>query len=185
MTDTALAEIMEEFEDALAPDIFSDPNGPGDVNEQDRFIPTTDAQFEWALRKKARAEKQSRELAAHMAHEMALLKAAFEKRIAEHERSAAFFADMIERGVMAMEPDSKGKRTVKTVAGTAYTRTTEHFEWPADDALVSWAKSHLPEAVKVKESPDKAALKAHVKATGELPEGLTVEPRVSVVIKET
>ena len=178
------AEIMEEFEDALAPDIFSDPSNPTEVQAQTEFTPTTDEQFEWAMRKRSRANAEIAALNEHMERELYELRQAFGRRIAKHQRTADFFTGMIERGIEAVEPDAKGKQTVNTVVGTIYVRHSEHFEWPEDSDLIAWAKSNLPDAVKVKESPDKTAIKAHVKATGEVPAGLTITAVTSTVIKE-
>ncbi|MEI6724586.1 MAG: host-nuclease inhibitor Gam family protein [Actinomycetes bacterium] len=182
---TDYAEIMEEFEDSLSPldaETLAIEMREGDALP-DRFTPTTDQQFEWALRKRARAITKRDELQAALEAELYQLNKAFDRRIAEHANTAAFFTDMVERGIEAMEPDDKGKRTVKTVAGTVYTRTAEHFDWPDDEMLVGWAREHLPEAVRVKESPDRTALKTHVKETGEVPDGVTVESVTTVVIK--
>lgn len=199
---TDYPEIMEAFEDSLAPvwaqgaadawatslevadDAGVDPEAVfRDHPEVERFAPTTDAEFEWALRKRARSSAKADDLREHMNDELHKLRSMFERLIVEQERSVNLFTDMIERGIRAMEPDSKGKRTVKTVAGTVYTRTADHFIWPADDELVAWAKANLADAVRVKESPDKVLIKAHVKSTGEVPDGLVVESLTTVVIK--
>ena len=168
-----LDEVLEEFEDDLA---------PAGANES--FTPTTEAEFEWALRKRARSSAKLREMYAAKEFELERLARAFDKRIEAEQRTADFFTAMIERGVEALEPDAKGKRGVKTVAGTVYTRTTEHFEWPDGDVLVAFAKASIPEAVIVSERADKALIKAHIKETGEAPEGLSVTPQTTVVIKE-
>ena len=40
------------------------------------------------------------------------------------------------------------------------------------EAAVTWARAELPAAVRVAEDVDKAAIKAHIKATGEIPDGV-------------
>lgn len=202
MNDNALRdEIYEELEDALAPewateaaaawenaravadDAGCDPE-PIYHEQSDRFIPTTDAEYEWAMRKRAKAMKDAAEIEQQRDFEMDFIRRAFDRRINERKQTAAFFTDMIERAVEALPPDSKGKRTVKTVVGTAYTRTAPSFKWPDEMVLVAWAKEHQPDALRVKESTDKAELKARIKATGEVPEGVVVEPKTTVIIKE-
>lgn len=179
-------DVMTDFEDELAP--MSAEDLEVERRERDslpeRFVPKTDGAFEWAIRKRHRALSKRDEIARRKEEELHILAGQFDRLIAAEQDTANFFDDMIERGILALEPDSKGKRTVKTVAGTAYVRTTEHIGWPADESLVAWCKEHLPAAVIVFEKPDKKALKDAIHETGELPDGVTVEPWETVVVKD-
>lgn len=42
-----------------------------------------------------------------------------------------------------------------------------------NDALLQWCRENRPELVRIKEEPDWNAVKAYIKETGELPEGVT------------
>jgi hypothetical protein len=182
---------MGHFTDALSPvdkdrlasERFDFEHG-ADAQEEprERFVPTTDAAFEWALLKRARALAKVNEIEERKAVEVGLLAREFDKLAASEKADADFFEDMIRRGMEAKEPDDKGKRTVKTVAGTVYVRTSEHIEWTPDVELVAWCKANAPEAVIVFEKPDKKALKERIHTTGELPDGVTVEERETVVL---
>ena len=48
----------------------------------------------------------------------------------------------------------------------------EDFE-SDNGVLLQWCKANHPELVRVKEEPDWNAVKAYIKETGELPEGVT------------
>lgn len=178
----AYDDIMDEFTDALAPvpaeelnAYFAAWEGEGD----NRFTPETDEQFEWAMRKRSRLLRKAQDLTAARDHELDLLRRAFDKRIATEQHAADFFADMIVRGVT-----ERGEK-VGTVAGTAYPRAAERFDWPEDSALVTWCRANgHDDLVRVKESPDKTGLKKLVKECGEAIDGLTITKPVTVVIKE-
>jgi len=182
----AYDEVMEGFEDDLAPMSAEDldtERREGDALP-DRFVPKTDDQFEWALLKRHRAMAKAKEIRERRDEELRMLSMRFEKLIATEQATADFFTDMIERGIAVKEPDEKGKKTVRTVAGTVWVQHGEHIEWPADDALVAWCKANAPEAVIVFEKPDKKALKERIHTTGDLPDGVSVEKRETTVIRD-
>lgn len=198
-TEPWLDEVYAELEDGIAPEWaaeaaetwkdsaeVADDVGTDTIaiyhDRAERYVPATDAEFEWAMRKRARALRKAEELAQHMAYEVELLTKAFRKRIDEQRDTADFFTDMIERGIEAIEPDSKGRRSVKTVVGTCYTQTKEHIDWGDEDALTEWATAN--NCVRVKKSPDKVAIKNHIHTTGEVPPGVSVGDRTTVVIRE-
>lgn len=169
-----LAEVLDEFDEATTPDGIAD----------EAWYPTTDADFEWCQRKRLRAMARSEEIAALRDEQVAKLTAAFDRRIAQADADATRFTLLIETGVRKVEPDGKGKRSVKAPGVTAYIRHSQQFVWPEEGDLLAWAKDTDPTLVRVKESPDKTAIKAYVKETGDAPAGLLIQPTESVVIKE-
>lgn len=196
MSDT-LREIMDEYDDADAPEGFSAElvRFAGDIETADevgadasamtamreRFALTEPEHFDWAARKLARAQAEKKRYEAWLADERYKLEQAFGRRIASAERDIEFFDGMIRFAVENLEPDAKGKRAIKTPHLTACVTVTKHYEWPADEALIEWARAQgHAEFVRVKESPDKVAIKAHVKETGETPDGLEVTDLASV-----
>ena len=72
------------------------------------------------------------------------------------------------------------KARVKTPHLTACTTTREEWRWPEDEALVAWADGTDADLVRVKRSPDKAAIKSYVKESGDCPDGLEIVPVESV-----
>lgn len=172
MNDALLDDIFEEFEDSLAP------------AEPERFTPSTDAEFEWAQRKRKRHIDKAEALKVHMDYELELLRKAFTRRITEQENGAAFFTEMIERGIEALEPDAKGRKAVKTVVGSIGIVTRKKYHWPADEVLVEWAEKHDEALVRVKKEPDKNGIKKYIKEHGVVPDGLEIVQTESVVIKD-
>ena len=186
-------EIMRDFEDSLAPEgvdvareMLEWQHG-SDAQDETRepFVPTTPEQYDWALLKRSRAKAEAEAYTEQKREEMAKLAAAFDRRIAQAESERAFFEDMLARALELVEPDSKGKRRIKSAHGTVYTTHREVWQWPERDTdvygeLVAFAREH--EAVT--ESVDKAAVKKYVKTTGEVPPGVSIESVESVTIRE-
>lgn len=170
-----LDDIYDEYLGDTAPDGID----LAAEHEEPRWYPTDEASFEWALRHRNKAASEADRVRRLRDYELQLLASKFDRRIWAAETEAAFFADMVTRGIEARDPS---ERKVATVLGTVSTRTTQHFEWPDDDALVAWARAVLPDAVRVKVSADKVAIKTYIAATGDAPDGLTVEPRTTVVL---
>ena len=50
------------------------------------------------------------------------------------------------------------------------------YIWEKEDTILEWAKKNLPGAVQIKETIKKPEIKEHVKKTGEIPDGLKIEP---------
>jgi hypothetical protein len=191
----ALQEILDEYDDAEAPagldlaaerEAFeADPQEPEAHREP--FALTEPAHFDWAARKLAKARAEEKRLAEWKAEELWKLGAAFDRRINAAKRDAEFFHGMIAFAVENLPPDAKGKQSVKTPHLTASVTHRKHFEWPADDALVAWARRTFSagwsEFVRVHQAPDKVAIKAYVEKTGDAPDGLVVEAVASVRIE--
>lgn len=177
-------DIAREFEDAMQPVGFYREH-ESDDNACEPWRPDDEDGVDWCLLKRASAEKRIDALNISKAAAIYELSQLYDRRIAAEHRDFEFF-DNAAKDALArvVEPGKDGRRKLALPHGTVFTTRREHFEWPDDDALVGWAKDHLPEAVRVKETPDRAALKAHVKETGELPDGLSVETVETVQIRE-
>jgi hypothetical protein len=208
------AEIMDDFTDALAPEwageaavcwaaaqneaaeAGSDPDAMFREFYADRFTPTDEAQMEWCLRKRQKALHDADTLQKHMEYELQALREAFAKHIRKADQEAAFWNDMAERGILATEPDSKGKRTMRTVVGTIFVtrRKTMHLPDDADALLALGEALHVEPRVTI--APDKSGIKAALeivesdgellvidKATGEPVDSVTAEITESVTVK--
>jgi hypothetical protein len=198
MTDATLAELLDELLDADAPvgiseelaayhtDIEVAADAGADVAAisamRERFALTEPEHFEWAARKLARIRAQKARIEDEGAEQVYKLQALIAQRVKPLERDEDFFDGLIRAAVEALPADAKGKQAIKTLHLTASVTHREHFEWPEDDALVAWAHTtdSKYDLTRVKETPDKVAIKSYVKATGEAPDGLVIESVASV-----
>jgi len=77
-----------------------------------------------------------------------------------------------------------GEKSLKLPFGKIQARTTRKAIWPDDETLVSFSKEkHIP--IRVKEEPDKKALKSYIDEHLEYPPGYEVKPVTSVTVKPT
>lgn len=178
-----LESIMDEFDDLTAPDIDIEAERVryAEDDARDLWAPSTVEEFDWAARKLARIEAKRADMAEMKCDELAKLALLFDRRIRVMDADAEFFRAVIQEGVRALEPDGKGKRTIRTPHMTAYERTTTNIVLPADGSDLAWAKSAHPEFVRA--SLDVAAVKKYIKETGDAPEGTELIPSTTVVIK--
>jgi hypothetical protein len=206
------AEIMDDFTDALAPewageaavcwaaaqneaaDAGSDPDAMFREIYADRFTPTDEAQMEWCLRKRSKAMHDADALQKQMDYEVQALTEAFRKHIRKADVEAAFWDDMAARGILATEPDSKGKRTMRTIVGTIFVTRRKAMHLPDDnDALLALGAALN---VEPRMAPDKSGIKAALeivesdgellvinRATGEPVDIVTAEVTESVTVK--
>ena len=118
------------------------------------------------------------------------------RKIKEHmtdaERWEAFYKEQ------AQKIKTSAQQSIEYLSGGLYsyfatvphreTKTQEKYKLPSGElvlmkekedferdngALLQWCKANHPELVRVKEEPDWNAVKAYIKETGELPEGVT------------
>lgn len=103
-----------------------------------------------------------------------------EKRRARREEDffTARFGLDIERWLRGELERRKGKaKSVPLPAGRVGLRHTgAKLEVLDPDAVLAWAREHCPEAIKHSESLRKTPLNEHFEATGELPEGVHLQP---------
>jgi hypothetical protein len=168
-----------ELEDALRPVDFIET----DETDAEPWQPTTENDVDWLLMRRERLIADLDKVKDAGATQVYELTAIVNRRVTAAQSKLdhidAQIKDSLDR---IAEPDSKGHKKLSLIHGTVFAKTTTHFEWPEDDALVAWAKDHTPEAIKVKESVNKAYIKTHLKETGEAPDGLIVEKRTTVQI---
>ncbi len=127
---------------------------------------------DWALRRIADAEKAQRAAIALAEQQIAQVNAWLEGETAKTQRTIDFFTGHLadyHRDLLAADPKAK---TISLPHGKLVSRVTpDRVE--VDEAEVA----ALPDGMKrVKVEPDKKAILAHVKATGELPVGVTLIP---------
>lgn len=151
------------------------------------FVIDSDSKAQWAMDKIKEAREDSAKWKAHYERAMSLIVEANEQT--EHymlELLAAYFATVPHH-------DTKTQSTY-TLPGGVLCMKQQAPEYKRDPAaLLAWAKANMPEAVKVKEEADWAAIKkvcasgtACIADTGEVVDGVEViqrEPVFSVTIK--
>lgn len=169
--------LAEHIEDGLYP-----PDG--DVEHRDRFVIDGPKTADWALRKLARIRGRIADNEALAAAEMARITEWLEAENGKLAHDVNFFEGLLteyHRHVLADEPDRK---TVALPGGKLVARK-QPDRWEFGDDFVAWAQAHIPELVRVKVEPDRAAAKKHLTAlgaaavdvrTGEVVPGVTVEP---------
>ena len=76
-----------------------------------------------------------------------------------------------------MSENLGGKKTLRLPDGTlGYRRTRMKLQIADDEAVLSWCRQNLPDAVRVKESILKTPLNEHLQDTGEVPPGCEIDP---------
>lgn len=129
---------------------------------------TTEADAIWAA---------DRVLTARQRHERIVeqCEAMIEASAREMRRAEAFFLPLLENWAR-LNPPVRGKTIHLPTGQLAFRRVPGGPRVVDDAAALEWARVALPAAVRVVESVDKAAIKAHIAATGELPPGVEVKP---------
>lgn len=93
----------------------------------------------------------------------------------EVERLVARFSEELRRWGEANLPD--GKKTLLLMTGRLeYRDQPARFVVKDEAKAASWAKKHLPTAIKVEERLLRSVLIDHAKATGDLADGMEQEP---------
>ena len=153
-TDTLEPDVATPLEFPLREDLFPDEEG--------EIVNTMDVTRKvWAIRQIEKLIVQYEKQDAESRQFYSDRKAAAQARI-----------DFVKASIHAWLRNHDLQR-LATPNGTAYFRTCKLKYWPNDEALLGWAEAHLPEAIRVRREPDKQAITAHAKATGEVPDGYT------------
>lgn len=102
----------------------------------------------------------------------------YEQRAGKCEERIAFLKQSIKAFL-----DQNGLKNIQTPSGTAYQKVLTVKHWPEDEALVAWADTHLPGAIRIKREPDKKALGDHIKRGGEVPDGYDESQETRLYVK--
>lgn len=146
----------------------------------DGFHITDDQQAEWAIRKIAAAKAEYEEWVAFYMDKLEALHKSKQNTIEYMEgRLLEYFNTqkhkVTKTGIKKYSLPS-GDLILKP-AGVDYQRNEE--------AMLEWCEKHLPEAIKTTRKAGWAEVKAHIRATGEIPDGVTpVETLPTFSIKE-
>ena len=144
MSDT-LQEIVEEFEDEFAP--------------RDDYVPDSDEKFEYRSRAYLAAKAHIEKLEEWKAQQIYVLTKKFDARISVAYADQEHHRALIEEGLLRMEPDAKGKRTVRVPSATVYTTHRVSIVRPDDEKALALGTT-LGVAPITK--PDWAAVKKHL-----------------------
>jgi len=101
----------------------------------------------------------------------------YSQRIQANEDTIAFLQARIERYL-----ETKGESSIPTPLGTAFFVERDKVQWPDDDTLLEYAKTHNIE-YKVQEKPLKTPITEYIQNGGEPPEGYSVRPERSLSIR--
>jgi phage host-nuclease inhibitor protein Gam len=153
---------IQLFDDDLFPQ-------PADVGNVGFVIDTTD-KAEWALSKIGAAETRIADATERVAFVIARLKERLEHITATDRASVERLTDMLRPWANVEIAKRAGPRSVKTLAGVVGFRQS-----PARVEVTSL--EGLPEScIRIKKEADKAAIKALIESTGEIPDGVELVP---------
>ena len=139
--------------------------------EKEVFQVSDQQTAEWTVRKIAEHRKRQKEVDELLQAELFRLKQWAQKEMEKEENNIAYLESLL-----IPWAQEQGKSISLPSGRVRFRKVPDKFIYD-DQAVIAWAKQHLPEAVRIKEELEKNTIKAHVKATGELPDGLTIEPQ--------
>ena len=146
--------------------------------EQEGFSVKDQQTAEWVVRRIAESRKRQNEIDELYQAEMFRLKTWKEKEMQKEQSNIEYFETVLKPWAQ-----EQGKSVSLPSGKVRFRKMQDKFIYD-DQMVIAWAKQHLPEAIRVKEELEKKAIKDHVKATGELPDGLSIEqqePKFEVV----
>lgn len=139
--------------------------------EKEAFQVSDQQTAEWTVRKIAEHRKRQREVDELLQAELFRLKQWAQRETEKEENSIMYLESLLKPWAQ-----EQGKSISLPSGRVRFRKVPDKFIYD-DGKVVSWAIKNLPEAVRWKSEPIKDMIKAHVKATGELPDGLTIEPQ--------
>ena len=166
-----------EYENNLAFMFEADP-----AAEKERFVIHNDQMAEWALGKIAQANADLRKWESFYKEKLEAVRKEAEGTISYMSALLQEYFDTQERRVTrsGIEKYSlPSGELVRKPGGIDYKRD--------EAALLAWCKANLPAAVKVTEKAGWSEVKAYIKETGEIPEGVEpyqTEAAFTVSVKE-
>lgn len=148
--------------------------------ENKGFAIEDDRKAEWAIGKIAEARAEVERWEAYYNERLEAIKK-------DAQNTIDFMTDHLRRYFQTV-PHKTTKTGIEKYALPSATLQLKpaSIEWEKDDmALLEWCETNLPEAVKVTRKAGWAEVKAHMKATGEIPQGVTpVEKLPTFEVKE-
>ena len=113
----------------------------------------------WAARKLATARAEIDQITAWEAREIDRVRQAAETERKRHESETAFFEGHLAQYLARLIADGRKTKTLSLPAGSIALRARQPLVEIDEHAALQWARTSLPEVVRVKESIDKPALK--------------------------
>lgn len=141
-------------------------------DEQERFKITNDQKAAWALKKIKELETDITEWKVYYALQL--------KKIEENnQNNIEYFKGLLhEYFVSVPHKTTKGGQEKYELPGGELILKPESTDFTRDDkTLLEWCKNEKPEFVRTKEEPAWNDIKAHIKATGELPAGVEISTK--------
>lgn len=155
-------------------DVFED-----DEQEQTGWVITDDGGAEWAMRKIAEAENEMAAWKDHYAEQQARIEARCRQTIEFFTSKLADYFEQVPR-----RATKTGIEKYKLPSGELI-RKPAGIEYQRDEtAMLEWCKAQHPEFVRVSEKASWSDVKAYIKETGEIPDGvLPVEKPAAFEVK--
>ncbi|MGB9813498.1 MAG: host-nuclease inhibitor Gam family protein [Thermovenabulum sp.] len=159
----------------------------------DRFKITNLEQANWALRKIRAFKAKAREINSLAEAEIERIKSWQDSELKKIESSIKFFEMLLEEYHRSRIVQNPKEKTITTPYGKMQIKKILP-KWNYDDnKLLEWLKKNKPEFIRIKEEPNKQELKKVLKVdnlvaidpdTGEVVEGITIEPETDKFIVE-
>lgn len=164
-----------EYENKMAFTFEAEP-------ERERFVIHNDQMAEWAMGKIAQANADLRKWEE-------FYKGKLEQARAEAESTISYMSGLLEE-YFSTQPHHVTKTGIEkySLPSGELVRKPGSLDYKRDEAaLLAWCKQNLPGAVKVTEKAGWEKVKAHIKETGEIPDGVEpyqTEAAFTVSVKE-
>lgn len=159
----------------------------------DRFRITNLEQANWALRKIAAFKAKAREINSLAEAEIERIKSWQDGELKKIESSIKFFEMLLEEYHRSRIVQNPKEKTITTPYGKMQIKKVPP-KWNYDEnKLLEWLKKNKPHLIRIKEEPNKQELKKVLKVdnlvaidpdTGEVVEGITIEPETDKFIVE-
>lgn len=174
-------DVAQDLIDALQPDSFT-------TEQPEQWQPNTIDEVDWCAQKAAQADQEFREAAAAAQRQIDKINAWLAEQKTRRDDRVAFFEGhavqfLLRKRAEEAQAGVKPERLTKSIkligsgARIQSRQQPDKITFEDEEALITWAETNgAPHLVRVKKSIAKAELNKHVKETGELPEGVAVEP---------
>lgn len=162
---------MTDAAEVFAPDIDLDTD-----EQREHYRIGGDREATWALRKQWRAEREITRLKRNHADMVEALDQELERALAGPDRDRRFFDGLLSDYMRRLVEAGEADKTYRLPAGELTARKQpDTLDVTDADAFKDWAEGngHLS-LLRIKVEPDKKALAAHVKDTGEAVPGVVM-----------
>ena len=156
--------------------------------ERERFVVQDDSQAAWAMRKLMALRKRQADIDALAEEEAARIGSWHLHASSGLVADTNYFTGILTE-YARKQRDDFDRKSISLPYGTVKSRaSSRRVEVTDADAFIAWARTNAPTLIRVKEEPDKAAIKASFDSSSNLivdPSTGEVVPGVAVAVSDT